>query len=332
MITRKTIEYENPPASLNWRENDLIDWVNGGNIYSLNGKFKHSGIAYNYKFDSAIQSDNGVYAVIYEKLGTKGLLLKNGEIIRELNRSFYQANVYEYPIAFLKQGNEYSIVHCPEEYNRIEIENVETGLRITSNAEREPGDCFHSRFRVNDSNTKLINAGWVWHPVGILEIYDLQKAIIDNNRFDNPKSNLPINTEVCSAEFLNDNLVVISSSNEEPFDEEALNDKVNLNPKQLGLFSIKQNAFIKKVNTEIKLGIQIPIDENFVIDLYEHPKLIDLNSGEIIQIFEDINSGKQNSAIIHHINGIPPIAIDRLNKRIAIANGNKIELLNIEKT
>ncbi len=330
MISRRTLEYDNPPASLNWRGNDLVDWVNGGSIYSLNGEFQHSGRAYSYRFDSAIQSNNGIYAVIYEKLGTKGLLLKNGEIIRELNRSFYQANAYEYPIEFIKIDNEYSIVHCPEEYNQIEIENVETGLRITSNSEREPGDCFHSRFRVNDSNTKLINAGWVWHPVGILEIYDLQKAIKDNTLFDRPKSDFPINTEVCSAEFLDDDLLIISSSDEQPFDDEDLNDKINLNSKQLGIFSIKQNAFVKKINVDFKLGTQIPIDENFVIDLYEYPKLIDLNSGEIKQRFKDINSGKQDLAIIHHIDCVPPIAIDRLNKRIAIANRNKIELLEFE--
>jgi len=330
MITRRTIEYVNPPSSLNWRGNNLLDWVNGGSVYSLNGEFQHSGRAYGYKFDSAIQSDNGVYAAIYERLGTKGLLLKNGEIIKELNRSFYQADAYEYPIVFIKVNDEYLIVHCPEEYNQIEIENIESGIRITSNSEREPGDCFHSRFRVNDSNTALINAGWVWHPVGILEIYNLKKAIADNTIFDNPKSNLPVNTEVCSAEFLNDDLLIISSSNEEPFDDEDLNDKINLNPKQLGLFSIEKNAFIKKVNVDFKLGTQIPIDENFVIDLYEYPKLIDLNSGEIKQRFENINSGKQDLAIIHHIDEVPPIAIDRLNKRIAIGNGNKIELLEIE--
>lgn len=330
MIVRKTIEYDNPPTSLNWRRDDLIDWVNGGNIYSLNGEFKDSGRAYSYKFDSAIQSYNGIYVVIYEKLGTKGLLLKNGEVIRELNRSFYQANAYEYPIEFIKLDNEYFIVHCPEKYNQIEIENVETGLRITANYGREPSDCFHSRFRVNNSNTKFINAGWVWHPLGILEIYDLQKAIEDNTLFDSPNSSLPINTEVCSAEFLNDDLLIISSSDEEPFDDEDLNDKINLNPKQLGLFSIKQNAFVKKINIDFKLGTQIPIDENFVIDLYEYPKLIDLNSGKIKQRFEDISSGKQDLAIIHHIKSVPPIALDRLNKRVAIANGNKIELLNFE--
>lgn len=54
-----------------------------------------------------------------------------------------------------------------------------------------------------------------------------------------------------------------------------------------------QNVFIKKNNVHFKLGTQIPIDQNYVIHLYECPTLINLNSGRIKQRFEDINSAKQ---------------------------------------
>jgi len=111
--------------------------------------------------------------------------------------------------------------------------------------------------------------------------------------------------------------------------DEELNDSINLNPGQIGLYSIKQNKFLKKIAVDFKLGTLIPIDENFVIDLFEHPKLIDLNSGEIKQRFVDINSGKQDLAIVHHIDKVPPIAISEDRKRIAFGNGNKIELLEI---
>jgi len=325
MITRKTIEFDNPPLSLNWIGDNLIDWVNGGSLYSLNGEFKHSNIMYGFKFDAAIQSENGVYSVIYEKLGTKGLLLKNGEIIREINRSYYQVDAYEYPLTFVRlKNNEYALIHCPEEYNQIEIESVESGVRLTSTDNRKADDCFHSRFRVNKANTSLINAGWVWHPVGLLEIYNIEKALLDNAILDSPNSNYPLNTEVSSAEFLNNDLIVISSSGEEPFDDEVLNDKVILNPKQLGLFSIEQNKFLKKVDVDFKTGTIIPIDENHVLDLYEYPKSVDLNTGKILQEFKDIISGKQDLAIVGKI---PPIAIDSENGRVAIGNGNRIEIL-----
>lgn len=326
MLKRTTLEFEAPPSSLNWRNGALVDWVKGGSLYHLNGDFQSGKRIYSYHFDAAIQSDDEVYAIIYERLGTKGLVLKNGEIVREINRSFYHADVYEYPISFLKSKESHLLIHCPQEYNQIEIEDIETGTRVTSISNRTPDDCFHSRFKINASNTFLINAGWVWHPVGILEIYDIQKGIANNTVLDNPKNIIPINSEVCSAEFLNEDLVIISSSNEESFDNE-LSDENNLHPNQIGLFSIARNKFVKKVNVSFKLGTQIPIDENYTIDLYEHPKLIDLNSGEIKSRFEDINSGKQDSAIIHHIEKIPPIAFDKRNKKIAIANGSRIELL-----
>lgn len=330
MIKRKTIEFKNEPLSLNWRGNDLIDWVGGGCMFSLNGDFKRSTRNYAYRFDSAIQSDNGIYAILYEKLGTKALLLKNGEILRELNRSFYQAHAYEYPIAFVKFSNDkYAIVHCPNEYNQIEMEWVESGEKITNTENRKPDDCFHSRFRLNPSNTVLLNSGWVWHPYGIIELYNIRKGIEDNSIFDIIKADFPTNAEICSAEFLSDDLIVVSSTSEEPLDDEEMNDTINLNPGQIGLYSIEKQKFIKKVSVDYKLGTLIPIDENHIIDLYEYPKIIDLNTGIVTQKFEDINSGKQDLAIIHHIDKIPPMAFDSEHKRLAIANGKKIRLLEI---
>ena len=45
-----------------------------------------------YRFDAACVSPSGGYAVIYERLGTKGLLLRDGVIVREIDRSFYHAS------------------------------------------------------------------------------------------------------------------------------------------------------------------------------------------------------------------------------------------------
>lgn len=328
MINRTTIEFQNSPQSLNWLEGDLVDWVHGGNKYSLNGGFQSSQVLFSYEFDSAIQSDHGVYAVIYEKLGTKGLLLKNGQILRELNRSSYCADAYEYPITFIKLStDEYAIAHCPDEYCRIEFDLVESGKRLTNKQERKLEDCFHSRFRVNPSNTFLLNTGWVWHPYNMIDIYDIEKSLIDNTILDVYYSPFPISCEVNTAEFLNDDLIVINSTDDEPLDEEALNDKVNLQSNQIGLYVISENRFKKKVQLDQKSGTLIPINEDFVIDLYDYPKLINLNTGKIIQEFKDINSGQQNSSIIHHIEPVPPMAFDRTNKRLAIANGQKIEVL-----
>ena len=78
---------------------------------------------YAYSFDAAKASPDGRFAVIYEKQGTKGLLLDNGRIVRGLNRSFYKARAYEYPVAlFHEPGGSLLLAHCPNTYNCIELE------------------------------------------------------------------------------------------------------------------------------------------------------------------------------------------------------------------
>ena len=96
-ITEKVLPGKNV-RSLTWSKNELIDWVAGGSRYRLDGSAFDSRICYAYRFDAAVASPNGQFAVIYERLGTKGLVLHEGKVLREINRSFYHADVYEYPI------------------------------------------------------------------------------------------------------------------------------------------------------------------------------------------------------------------------------------------
>lgn len=328
-LKRKTLNYNTSPKSLNWKDGQLVDWVGGGSVYRLNEEFTPSFRSYAYHFNAAIQSPNGTYAAIYERSGTKGLLLKNGEIIREINRSYYQAGAYEYPIAFANLENgQYALIHCPNDYNKIEVEDLETGEPLGPTIERKPDDCFHSRLRVNKSGTHFISAGWFWHPYGMMQLYNLQDVIESPLILDNSNSIIPINSEVCSAEFLSNNLVYISSTFEEPLDDEE-EDENYLQEGELGLFNIQENRWLKKIKSKQTLGNLIPIDENFIVDMYKHPKLINTNTGVIVQVIEGIDSAKQCSSIVWDAK-LSPVAVDHKNKQIAIGGDNKIEILRVE--
>ena len=89
-------------------------------------------ISFAFSFDGSITSQDGQYAFIYKRLGTKGILLKNGEIIREINRTYYHAETYEFPSAFITFDNKTYLAHCPISYCQLDFENVETG-EIVSN-------------------------------------------------------------------------------------------------------------------------------------------------------------------------------------------------------
>src|SRR5687768_1568490 len=99
---------QNDIISLAWSGNDLVDWCAGGTRYSLDGTIQHASVYYAYKFDAALASPGGRYAVIYERLGTKGLVLRDHRVVREINRSYYCAAAYAYPVAFapLSDGHE----------------------------------------------------------------------------------------------------------------------------------------------------------------------------------------------------------------------------------
>lgn len=329
MLKRSIIKVDVTPASLHWYNGALMDWVSGI-LYKMNGEQQRSRYSIGGPFDAVRQSSDGVYAVVYERLGTKGLVLKHGKIIREINRSYYCAQAYEYPIEIIKLQEGYAIVHCPEKYNLIEIELIESGKKVTKTEGRNPRDCFHSRLQVNASNTHLLNAGWVWHPYGILELYDLKLALSDNSQFDYLSVNLPVNGEVGSAAFLNDDLFVVGTTCEEPiYDEIPIGNA--LGPNQIGLFSVSENRFVKVCSVDRNIGVLVPISTDCVLDLYQHPKIIDINSGKVLESITDIDSGKQDMAITHRSDIIPPMAISLTERKIAIGTSNAIEILEWPK-
>lgn len=130
-MSRQTIN-TNYLQTISWLGDKIIDWASAGQLYSLDSKVEQiNKYHFAYNFDASINSEDGKYAFIFKRLGTKGLLLKDGEIIREINRSYYHADVYEYPAAFFTFNNRTYLAYCPKEYCRLDFEDVETGELLT---------------------------------------------------------------------------------------------------------------------------------------------------------------------------------------------------------
>ena len=105
--------------------------------------------------------------------------------------------------------------------------------------------------------------------------------------------------------------------------------KEQLSPSQIGLYDLNEKRFVKRVTIDFNVGTLIPLSENFALTLYEHPKLIDLNSGKVVQSLTDMDVGKQESSIIHHLENLPIWAVDRDSKRVAIVSNGGIEILSL---
>ena len=280
---------------------------------------------FTFAFNGAITSANGTYAFIYQKLGTKGLLLKNGEFIREINRTYYCADVYEFPWAFVEIDDRTYLIHCPIAYDQLDFEDVETGELVTNIPGRVPPDIFHSRLEVSSDGSLLMDKGWVWHPLDRTFVFDIKDCFHNPMLLDKFDVEPPVDVEIVTASFIDNKRVLIGSSNE-VIDEDNLSMFAN----QIATWDLQTNTISNQVAIDVEFGNLFVINERFAWDLYNFPKIIDTNSGRVIDSNKNINSGKQRSAIVSKSAGLPQIIFNYQTKQIAISGDEKIEILTPE--
>lgn len=317
--------------SLAWSKGHLVDFATALSHYidenNIGPRLKYR---FNYPFDAAIVSDDGVYAVLYQKLGTKGVLLKNGDLLREINRSYYYADMYEYPVAFFRaaSGIQY-LIHCPVAYNQLEFEEVDSGRVVSNIAGRKPADFFHSRLEVSANNKGLLSKGWIWHPIDMVAYFDLEACLSNPLLLDQPIEPPSLDYEVSTASFIHDDLVLLGiKDNAEYFEADAEYDGIKKS--QIAVWDVIHQSLAHRLVLDYKIGNIIVVDESHAIDLYKYPKLINFKNGELLDQCPDIDSGLQSSSIIGALKtNLPAIAWDGKNKRLAIAYADTIDVLSI---
>lgn len=315
-MTRQTIK-TNFLQTIDWVDGKIVDWVSAGQQYSLDGQQKQlAKYHYAFGFDGSITSQDGQYAFIYKRLGTKGILLKNGEIIREINRTYYQAEVYEFPAAFITFDNKTYLAHCPISYCQLDFENVETGEIVTNMQNRKPSDIFQSRLSISPDNKYLMVCGWAWHPVDTVELFNLAECFKNPFLLDNSSLSPDFGTHINSASFIDNERILIAASDDEPFDDEV---PPALPQKHIAIWNFLKNEISIPVKVEGEFGNLFAISDKRAWDMFKFPKIIDIQTGIIESKFEDIDSGLQTSSILYNdIKDSPQICFDRHTSQIAI--------------
>lgn len=314
--------------TIDWLKDNIVDWASAGQLYSADGQQKQIG-KYNhvFSFDASITSQNGEYALIYKRLGTKGLLLRKGEILREINRTYYCAERYEFPAAFITVGKETYLVHCPIDYCQLDFENVETGEIVSNIQGRKPSDIFHSRLSISSDNKYLMVCGWVWHPVDTVELYDIAACLENPLLLDKSFLYPNFGTEINSASFIDNDRILIASTDEEPFDDEV---PPLLPQKHLAIWNFIKNEITAPIKVKGEFGNLFAINERQAWDMFKFPKIINIQTGEIESKIEEINSGLQTSSIMYEdTEKSPQICFNRETSQIAVlVNNNTIEVLS----
>jgi len=313
--------------SLAWDGDDLVDLVGGGRRWGPDGVEQPASFIHGFPFDRSVVSPSGRYSVVYTERGTKALLFDGDQLVRELNRSYYQADVFDYPVTLgaLQDGREV-LVHCPDEYNILEIEDAESGEWLTD-GERDPKDVFHSRLAMSPGGTHLLSAGWVWHPHGVVEVFDLTSALTDPALLDG-QGVLPadpgIAGEVASACWLDDDRLAVATVGEPRDGEET----PALGPGELGVWSLSAGGWIHRSKVDFCIGTLIARGDT-VVSLYGHPRLIDVTTGVVVAEWPTVKVPQRDGSYgVTHI-PTPVAALHPDGTRLAVAQPDTIAVITL---
>jgi hypothetical protein len=311
-------------SALAWDDRDLID-VPSGRTIGFDGTVSSRSFLTPYPFDRALCTRSGdtLWTLAYENRGTKAVLFKNRQEHRELNRSYYFAKAYDYPIALghLSIGRAV-IVHCPNAFNVIECEDAESGEILWTR--KTDGMEFHSRLSISPNGGVLLSAGWFWHPFGGAWLCSLA----DDSGKPDTEVHFSFGAEIDSAAFLDDDHVVVSSTGE-VVNEEIPNS--GLGPMQLGVWSISNSKWVCTVPISATTGTRMPW-RDWVISFYEHPKAIELATGKVAHVWDHIYSGRQIGSIEQGTPPPPRMALNPSKGMFALREDKTVHIVSLHES
>ena len=329
-----------PAISLCWRGDELVDWVRGGDYWTADGLFVSASRSWGYgRFNAVAADSSGRWAVVHERTGTAAILLRDGEIVREIHRSPYHADAYLYPVClFHGPGDRPLLAHCPESYARIEIDDAETGERLTRSTSRKEADFFHSRLAVSPGARRLASAGWVWHPCDAVVWFEIAAVLDDPTLLDNlqgaTQSRNTSLAEESSAAWLDDDRILLGGSAEPEDPEEAAEiDREHagprLRPGGLAVYDIGLRAYVQSIELGYSPGRMMPVGQHHAVTFFQRPRLVSLQSRKVVHEWTDIDSGEETSSIAHD-RPSPALALDPRRGRFAVGARDGIEIVALD--
>lgn len=312
---------EGSARTLCFRDDTLVDWASGGEVRGLDGTRVPAGVCYSYDFDAAV--DCAPFTVLYQRSGTKGLLLEDGRLVRELDRSYYQANAYAYPVALWRTpAGRTLLAHCPREYCQLEIEDAASGERLTASGSRKPDDFFHSNLAVSPGGRRLVSAGWYWHPWSMVRTAVIGEALERPGALD-ALSGLPtpdgdfgaFEANVCCWQ-TDDRLIVEETGGEEPGG--------------LAVYDLAAGRCVHRVPLQHPAGPMMAVGLDRVVTFYGHPRLVSLEDGRVLAEWPEVPSGTRASSItLGEEEGLPAIAMDPVGRRFAVGGEESVTVIRL---
>lgn len=129
-------------------------------------------------------SPAGDFAAIFQASGSRGAVidLADGRVVRRLRRGRYCSENSLFPVAFARRDGRTLLV-TGADWNRLDLVDVASNRVLSERAstrmvEGAPTpehylDYFHGSLVVSPDGARIIDSGWIWHPVGEVRAWSL---------------------------------------------------------------------------------------------------------------------------------------------------------------
>jgi hypothetical protein len=119
---------------------------------------------------------DGRFAAVVHDFGRHGKVvdLASGHQTLTLHGGAYHSETVPFSVAFAERGGRTVVVHRTA-WNRLVVSDPETGRDLTPRHPARDPDYFHGALRVSPDSRWLLDDGWVWSPVGIPRVWDLER-------------------------------------------------------------------------------------------------------------------------------------------------------------
>jgi hypothetical protein len=331
-VTVESIAVTAAPKSLVWQGDELVCWVEGGRHWSREGGERKAPFAWGFPFDAGTTSVSGAYSAVYQERGTNGVLLERERAVRELNRSDHHAPDYDYPLALGKLGDGREVVvHCPEEYNVLQIDDAASGERLTA-GRREAEDFFHSRLSLSPDGRYLLSIGWFWQPFGTAMVYDVALALTDADTLDGGGL-LPMKAvmggEVTAGCWLDADRLVLATGAEAWYDDED-DEELALPPRHLGVWSMSEGHWLHRNPVpDADPGVLLLARDDQIVSLHGHPRLLDTATGRIVAEWPEVDVPVKPTCFGHCHVPTPVAALHPDGTRLAVAQAESIAVIRL---
>ena len=136
-------------------------------------------------------SHSGRFAAVVHDYGTRGVVvsLEDSRVTLQLHGGDYHHETVPFSFCFLEHDGRTLVVHRTD-WNRLDISDAGSGELLTArgptryrSGEARPAhylDYFHGRLVLSPDRTRVVDDGWVWHPVGIPTVWSIEAWLHGN--------------------------------------------------------------------------------------------------------------------------------------------------------